>query len=140
MGTIESRLNGVSLPSAAGRRLVGAWFGLAVLLVNLISGLGLPAVPQSVPGLDGLTVICSAGGMVVVDRDRKPVPPEPRQSGPEFCAFCLPTMQAAMGAASPAVPAAPVLVAVFHAWPQDYPPPPRLHALGGLAARAPPVV
>jgi hypothetical protein len=90
------------------RRKVVAFLGILIVLFNIVGGFskGL-AGDNSSPALTDLTgdliVICTGAGMIVVDRDGKPV--DPGSGGlPEICPFCLPLAHGAVAA-----PAAPVL-------------------------------
>lgn len=90
------------------RRKVVAFVGILIVLFNIVGGFGKGlAGDNTSPTLADLTgdfiVICTGAGMIVVDRDGKPV--DPGSHGiPEICPFCLPLAHGAVAA-----PAAPVL-------------------------------
>lgn len=94
------------------RRLTAAWIGLLVLVFNIAGGGMLPTRPASAAsspfsqGLgDGRIVICTAAGLVVMDRDGTIVATTDPSGGSDLCVFCLPMLQ---GTAMTAVP--PVLL------------------------------
>ncbi len=144
MRTVSPCLSGLRLPHCGRRRFVAAWAGLAILLLNVLAAAVLPppaaqdsAFAQS---LSGRIVICTAGGLEVVNPDGKPVSDTPpHHSG--ICVFCLPLLHGGFDA--PAVVAAlpqPVeaVGATLTALPVSLA---RLARLAGSAApRAPPAV
>jgi Protein of unknown function (DUF2946) len=95
-----------------GRRDFVAAFGALVVLFNLLAAgvLGASARVAGSAMLADLSgddiVICTGAGMIVVDRDGKPV--DDRRGAPlrALCPFCLPLMQGAAAAPDP-VAAAP---------------------------------
>lgn len=87
------------------RRLVSAWAGLFLLLFNVLAGSSLQAepTPNLADNSDHL-IVCTAGGMAVIDRNGTPVAPEHAgQNG--FCGYCLPLLHgAALATASLPLP------------------------------------
>ncbi|MCR6628567.1 MAG: DUF2946 family protein [Magnetospirillum sp.] len=71
------------------RRTLSAWMGLVLLLFNVVAGGALPA-QAAVPSLsDDHLIVCTAGGMAVIDRNGTPVSPDHAgENG--FCGACLP--------------------------------------------------
>lgn len=98
------------------RRFVAAWAGLFLLFFNVVAGGALATqAPPSLSSGDHM-VVCTAGGMAVIDRNGTPVAPE--HAGLNgFCGYCLPLMHgAALGAAAQPLPlpfAAPVPVSLY---------------------------
>lgn len=77
-------------------RSVALVCGLIVVL-NLVGGLAAGfssrgASPMLADLAGDRIVICTGAGMIVVDRDGKPVEPE-KGGAPELCPYCLPLMQ-----------------------------------------------
>lgn len=69
------------------RRAIAAWTGLVLLLFNVVAGGALPA--QALATEDDHLIVCTAGGMAVVDRNGTPVTADhAAENG--FCASCLP--------------------------------------------------
>ena len=90
------------------RRALSAWAGLFVLLFNLVAGGVLPA--QAMPAVtdDSHIVICTAGGMAVIDRNGTPVTPDHvGQNG--FCGACLPFVHGAVLAPAAATTPQPIV-------------------------------
>jgi len=85
------------------RRNVAAFFGLWLILFNVVAAAALPssALAGRAPFLDGALgdriVICTGLGMVVVDHDGHPVKTPSGEPQP-LCPFCLPLMQGALDA------------------------------------------
>lgn len=86
------------------RRLVSAWLGLFLLLFNVVAGGALPPRPTYGAITQDHVIVCTVGGMAVVDRNGTPVAPDHAgQNG--FCSYCLPLMHgAAIGTAFLSVP------------------------------------
>jgi len=86
------------------RRVVSAWAGLFLLLFNLVAGAVLPARAAPAAADAPHLVICTAGGMAVIDRNGTPVAPDHAgENG--FCGACLPFVHGAVLApASAATP------------------------------------
>lgn len=75
------------------RRRVVSWLGLFLLLFNLAAGT-LPAQAQT-PVADDHLVVCTVGGMAVIDRNGTPVTPDHvGENG--FCGACLPFLHGAV--------------------------------------------
>lgn len=71
------------------RRHLLAWLGLFLLLFNLAAGSALQAQPLALDTSDDHLIICTAGGMAVIDRNGTPVTPDHAgENG--FCGACLP--------------------------------------------------
>ena len=114
-----------------------AWLCLALVGFNLLAGTGLPVNAES--ALGERMVICSVGGMTIVDPGA--APEAPSSSHGDLCAFCLPllhggTQDTAMVAEAvrPAIP--PVAVSLLR---------PLLHSArleqgGAIGPRAPPAI
>lgn len=76
------------------RRAVTTWVGLFLLLFNVVAGGALPAQAANALSDDHL-IICTAGGMAVIDRNGTPVTPDHAgENG--FCGACLPLNHAAV--------------------------------------------
>jgi len=131
------------------RRRVVSWLGLWLLAVNLIVGGILPArsaeagpAPFAQDILSDRIVICTASGMLVVDRDGKPVDEGGQPSSHDgICVFCLPLMHS--GASAPAADigiALPSLSATVVALADSYRRPVLRAAHNPHPARAPPVL
>lgn len=78
------------------RRAVSSWLGLFLLLFNLMAGGALPlqASTLDVTAGDHL-IVCTVGGMAVIDRNGTPVSPDhPGENG--FCGACLPLLHGAV--------------------------------------------
>lgn len=70
------------------RRSVAAWAGLFLLLFNLAGG-AVPAQATASLSSDDHLIVCTAGGMAVIDRNGTPVSPDHvGENG--FCGACLP--------------------------------------------------
>ena len=129
------------------RRRFASWLGLVVLALNILAG-GFLLPHRAEAGAGSFVtdvsarelVICTTAGMVVLDRDGKPVgerQPNPAHGG--VCQFCLPLMH---GATALAVeqdagfqPFWPVAV---HVAPDNLLLPTQLQAKDHHLARAPP--
>lgn len=107
IGGIRNHRYDISTGTPLGRvrRAVAAWLGLLLLTFNVVGGGALPARSAE----DGLApfaqeifgdriVICTAAGMVVLDRNGNPVSPEGGSGHGELCAFCLPLMHGGVNA------------------------------------------
>lgn len=71
------------------RRAVAAWAGLFLLIFNLTAGGIPPAQAQSLAADADHLVVCTVGGMAVIDRNGTPVTPDHvGENG--FCGACLP--------------------------------------------------
>jgi len=131
------------------RREVASWLGLLLLTFNILAGGTLPARAEgSAPApfaqalLGDRIVVCTASGMVVMDRDGHVVDPGTTGGGhAELCVFCLPLMHG--GVQAPTLSAAivdifaPVVpVGEFTAVDQSVAKPVRL--TGASSPRAPP--
>lgn len=98
------------------RRFVAAWAGLFLLLFNVVAGGALATQAPLNFGDGDHLIVCTAGGMAVIDRNGTPVAPE--HAGLNgFCGYCLPLMHGtAMGTAAQPLPqplAAPAPVALY---------------------------
>lgn len=88
------------------RREVVSWLGLFLLLFNLSAG-ALPAQAQ-ISVADDHLVICTVGGMAVIDRNGTPVSPDHAgENG--FCGACLPFLHGAVLTPAAAVVPQPVV-------------------------------
>ena len=131
------------------RRRVVAGLGLLLMAFNLLLGSGMsaeaaksgqpPLFAQAL--LSGHIVACTAGGLVVLDRDGHPVTHHGAAGHTDFCVFCVPllhgTLHTAAATLLPAVTAPPQPAAL----PQPVfrtPAPVRL--AGAASPRAPPRV
>lgn len=76
------------------RREVVGWLGLFLLIFNVTAAGALPV--QAMPTAeDGHLIICTAGGMAVIDRNGTPVAPD--HAGVNgFCGACLPLLHGAV--------------------------------------------
>lgn len=128
------------------RRLTAAWIGLLVLVFNIAGGGLLPTRPASAAATpfaqsltDGRIVICTATGLVVMDRDGTVISTGDQPGGSDLCVFCLPMLH---GTAMTAVPPVLLLRAVPPAplpQPQVIAPPLRAAGLNlTTAPRGPP--
>lgn len=86
-----------------GRKSLMAALGALLLVFNILGGiaLGLAApTPRFADLAEGQIVVCTASGMVLLDRDGHKTPP-PQRHGDAQCSFCLPLIGgAAMAAAT----------------------------------------
>lgn len=91
-----------------GRRRLAAWAGLFLLLFNVLAGGTLPA-QAAFPDTSGdHLIVCTAGGMAVIDRNGTPVPPDHAgENG--FCGACLPFAHGAVLSAAPAALPVPIV-------------------------------
>lgn len=147
---IRRRRYDLSTQSTVGalRRAVASLLGLFVLTFNVV---GAGAVPVSDSGanplfaqalLDDRIVICTAAGMVVMDKDGNIVAGDSTSGHADFCVFCLPLMHG--GAKAPAA-AAEIVLSAPAAFAGEIPSVPAPTAkparLDGTASpRAPPLV
>lgn len=125
-----------------GRRSVGAWLGLVLLLAEILVGGALPLVPgKSVAQAlgDDHVWVCTTAGMVELGADG--VPLDSGQAGHQrLCAFCLPVFGGGFGHA-PELATLPARLAASLASP---PPPATVPAAvpatlaGRSSPRAPP--
>lgn len=90
------------------RRMVAAWAGLFLLLFNLVAGGALPAAAAQTAPSDDHLIVCTAGGMAVIDRNGTPVSPD-HVGVNGFCGACLPFVHGAV--LTPAAVTLPVLLA-----------------------------
>ncbi|RAU20313.1 hypothetical protein CU669_18880 [Paramagnetospirillum kuznetsovii] len=75
------------------------WLSLIILLLNILAG-SLLAPGSAAAGIDGeRIVVCTAGGMVVLDSNGQPSTPRSDHGG--FCAFCLPLLHVGGTALAP---------------------------------------
>lgn len=135
----------------ARRRAFVSWLGLALLGFNIVTA-GLFAIsaanadkpPLSFDLSQDRLVICTAGGMLVLDKDGQPIEGQSGLDHNISCVFCLPLMQGKVCA--PAAQLAAVIElpqAVSPDVPQTYADilPTRLFKLSGSSSpRAPPAV
>lgn len=120
MGTPSRRRRyDTSLTASLGavRREVAAALGMAAILFNLIAGIALSSGARAnATMLDDLLgdriVICTAGGMLVLDRDGTPLRRE--MTPDQLCVFCLPLVSGTGLAATAPAPALPPPVATLH--------------------------
>ncbi|MDK9720710.1 MAG: DUF2946 family protein [Rhodospirillales bacterium] len=132
------------------RRDVLSWLGLVLLGMNVLTA-GLFASSASQPAAAAFTqeitagriVICTAAGMLVLDKDGQPIPDQNGMNGGISCVFCLPLMHGGVDApdlslavldaplaAKPELPSAPaVILPTRHLW-----------HYGAPSPRAPPIV
>ncbi len=98
------------------RRVLASWLGVFLLVVNVIGAGFLPVRPadagpapfaRDIVGDD--IVVCTAAGMVVMDRDGHVVDTKGGGGHADLCVFCLPLMH--VGAQTPAAVA--VIVAIM---------------------------
>lgn len=131
------------------RRDVLSWLGLVLLGMNVLTA-GLFASSASQPAAaftqeiaDGRIVICTAAGMLVLDRNGQPIPDQNGMNGGVSCVFCLPLMHGGVDAPAlslavldapltdePELPSAPAdILPTRHLW-----------LYGASSPRAPPIV
>ena len=132
--------------SGALRRLVVSLLGLFVLTFNVV---GAGAAPVRTDGtnplfaqtlLDDRIVICTAAGMVVMDKDGNIVDAGTDGHG-DFCVFCLPLMHGGAKAPSAVVEIVAPLPVFTGETPLFVPPSAKPARLAGAASpRAPPLV
>ncbi len=94
------------------RRMLVSWLGLFLLAANVIGGGALPAHSASAPFAQDISgdrfVVCTASGMVVMDRNGHIVDSKGEGGGhATLCVFCLPLMHG--GAQTPAAVAVTIL-------------------------------
>ena len=147
--SVASRQYDTATGSACGRirRVVASWLGLILLISNILGAVGLPARPaEAGPALfaqelnSDRIVVCTAAGMVVLDRDGNPV--ETGQTGghTDFCVFCLPLMHGGIDApATVAVIDVPVAPSVAAITPTEASQPAPTRLAGAASPRAPPL-
>lgn len=162
---LRARVSGPAAPSGSGRRVFAAWLGLFLLAWMVVAGSVLPVerARDSASGaamagfaqelLGDRIVICTAGGMVALDRNTGQILDDgpasvPGQDNPvpdshghgSLCLFCLPLLHAGLGgpAGAPAVvpPLGVALAARGHPAFAVVVPPVRL--AGAAIPRAPP--
>jgi hypothetical protein len=82
------------------RRSVASWLGLVILVLNIAAGGAMPAgaadsgQPLFAQGLLGdRIVVCTAAGMVVMDRDGNVIDTGKEAGHTNLCVFCLPLVQ-----------------------------------------------
>lgn len=105
-------------PSWRWRRSVAAWLGLALLTLTVFANGAMPAPAKEVTTpieqqlFGDRIVICTPGGLIVVDRDGKPVSTDDSSQHASICVFCLPLMHAGIDAPAAAghIPPPPVAV------------------------------
>lgn len=129
------------------RRLVSALLGLLILSFNIFGGNVLPAraaqagtAPFAQGLLEDRIVICTATGMVVVDRDGNIIETGAGTGHGDLCVFCLPLMHG--GAQAPTslaviIVAQPAFVGEFS--PAAPAPAKPVRLAGAAAPRAPPL-
>ncbi|HRQ80505.1 MAG TPA: hypothetical protein PKZ97_05250 [Azospirillaceae bacterium] len=100
------------------RRSVAAWLGLALLTLTVFANGAMPAPAKEVTTpveqqlFGDRIVICTPGGLIVVDQDGNPVSTDDNGQHANICVFCLPLMHAGIDAPATAdlVPPPPVEV------------------------------
>lgn len=124
-----------------------SWLGLFLLIFNVLGGGALPAraadaglAPFAQDLLGDRIVICTAAGMVVMDRDGNVIDTGGNSAHTDFCVFCLPLMHG--GAQAPTAQAVIVdtaaePVADFSPTEPTFAKPARL--TGASSPRAPPL-
>lgn len=136
-----------SLSPISRPRRWGVWFGLLLLLADLLaSGLappraamaGNPLFAQDATG--DRIVVCTAGGLVVIDRATgQPVTPDADTTAQrDFCVFCLPCMQGGFALPSSAAPALPVVQRIIPPRPRATATTPPHRPTGDAWPRGPP--
>jgi hypothetical protein len=130
------------------RRFVVSLLGLFILTFNIVGAGTVPAraadagnAPFAQALLDDRIVICTAAGMVVMDRDGNIIDTGSAGTHDNFCVFCLPLMHG--GAKAPTTLAVvvhlePAFVGEFS--PQAPPAAKPARLAGAAAPRAPPIV
>jgi hypothetical protein len=89
-------------PSWRRRSRLAAWLGLALLTLTVFANGAMPApakgmtTPIEQQLFGDRIVICTPGGLMVVDRDGKPVPADDGVQHAQICVFCLPLMHAGL--------------------------------------------
>lgn len=89
-------------PSWRWRRRLAAWLGLALLTLTVFANGAMPApakemtTPVEEQLFGNRIVICTPGGLMVVDRDGNPVPADNSDQHTQICVFCLPLMHAGL--------------------------------------------
>lgn len=92
------------------RRAVSSWLGIALLALNVLGAAAIPGraaeeglSPFAQELLGDRIIVCTAGGMVVMDRAGHGVHTGQASGHSDFCVFCLPLMHG--GAQVPLAPA-----------------------------------
>lgn len=138
----------ISTDSSLGRMRseVVSWLGLILLAFNMLAGSGIAtqaSASNQAPFVQELLgdriVVCTAGGMVVLDRDGHPVQSDSGAGHADFCVFCLPLMH---GGVQAPIAMTFVIAPIEHRQPElvpDQPSHPKPARLAGSASpRAPP--
>ncbi|MFD1626202.1 DUF2946 family protein [Azospirillum griseum] len=128
------------------RRRIGASVGVWLLLVHLLALGGhppradAPSSPLFAQDLSGdRIVICTAGGMVVIDRATgQPVPPDADRPHGDLCLFCLPGLQGGTDLPTVATLALPVATLCPPLYSDRPHPPPAARPVGVAWPRGPP--
>jgi hypothetical protein len=147
--SVAPRHYDTSTDTACGRirRRVVSWLGLILLISNMVGAVGMPVRPaEAGPApiaqdlLGDRIVVCTAAGMVVLDRDGNPVETGQAAGHTDFCVFCLPLMHGGVDAPTaiaiidiPAVPLAVSAVPTAAALPTP------VRLAGAASPRAPPL-
>jgi hypothetical protein len=128
------------------RRKVASWLGLILLAFNLLAGSGFtaqasenssPAFGQELLG--DRIVVCTAAGMVVMDRDGHVLDTNGNSGHIDACVFCLPLMHSGAGAPAAEVGLVlPVLSSAEQAFLDSYRLPDLRQVHNPHPARAPP--
>ena len=99
------------------RRESAAWLGLWLIFLNIFAVIGpaLPAGAESMPFQQEFRadriVICTAGGLVVMDLDGHPIQNESSDIHGGFCVFCVPLMHGVIDGPTQNVEVAPTILA-----------------------------
>ena len=129
------------------RRIVASWLGLILLFANIVGAVGLPVRPaEAGPApfaqdlLDDRIVVCTAAGMVVLDRNGNPIETRQAAGHTDFCVFCLPLMHGGVDAPAAIalidIPAVPLAVSAI---PTAAARPTPVRLAGAASPRAPPL-
>lgn len=128
------------------RRHVVSWIGLILLAFNVLGAGSMPAQAEGTTPLfaqellGDRIVICTAAGMVVMDRDGNILDTQGPSAHTSFCVYCLPLMHG--GVQAPAVIALAVLVEPVETQaflPAEQPAPRLTRPSGTAQPRAPPL-
>lgn len=127
------------------RRVFVSWLGLFLLVFNIVGAASVSAHAAETPLfavelLEGQIVVCTASGMVVLDRDGTPVSQSGRAAHQDICSYCLPLMHG--GVQAPVLQTVAVLTPnlIRHEFAVPVPAAPTPVLLAGAAApRAPPL-